>query len=843
MRSTISSFGRLLDRSPRFRRPSRIDPTRWTISQRLGLVVAALALPLNILVVAVIFNLASSSAELQKTGLLYSARSVAAGVDAHLGKYIAVANDLMRSPNLRLDDLGPFEQEARQALAGMPDAWVMVADLNGQQLLNTTPMAHKPLPVRAGYGLEKQREALATRSVIVAGVRHGTVVPDWIATVEAPVYKDDKPFRGLSIAISLPPLLDLLRAQEVPRNWRAGIFDAEGHVAARVPDNDLWIGKLVTESYRKVRHNEGVYEVTSVAGDPIVVGSARSKASGWSVGVAVPAAMLTADAWSTVRWAVILGGCVSLLSLLLAISVARSITQPIDAMRRNAVALVAGASPRFEPGTPEMGELWNAIERAVGDHRRSDAEISRLSEQLAAIVTSSRDAILSKTLEGIITSWNRSAQQMFGYSAQEIVGTSIRRLIAPDRQGEEDEILAKIGRGEAIENYETVRLHKSGRLIDVSVTISPVRDAQGKIFGASKFIRDVTERKRQERMLVESEQRASQIINTVNAFVGMMDNEGVLTEVNTRALDVSGMERDRILGRPIWEVPWWRASPDGPIRMRDITARCLAGETVRCDLEYMTGDGEVRWVDFQAAPILGGDGKVLAAVPSGVDITDRKRSEEQIRLLLLEVNHRSKNMLSLVLAIARHTAAVSRDDFVARFTERVQALSANQDLLVKNDWRGTGLRELVEVQLAHFADLIGKRICIEGPDLFLNAGASQGIGMALHELATNAGKYGALSNDRGRIDITWRISDERLSMRWVERDGPRAAPPARKGFGSTVLTSLAQMSVSGVVVLEYGESGLVWQIDCPAAKAIELSLAGALENGVKPFYEAPRLDS
>jgi len=133
--------------------------------------------------------------------------------------------------------------------------------------------------------------------------------------------------------------------------------------------------------------------------------------------------------------------------------------------------------------------------------------------------------------------------------------------------------------------------------------------------------------------------------------------------------------------------------------------------------------------------------------------------------------------------LAHQTAAKNPEDFVERFSERVQALSANQDLLVRNEWNGVEIAALVRAQLAHFADLIGSRIAVQGPKLRLNAASAQAIGLALHELATNAGKYGSLSTDRGRVDICWRTDGDALTMSWTERDGPPVSAPKRRGFG------------------------------------------------------------
>jgi two-component sensor histidine kinase len=146
-----------------------------------------------------------------------------------------------------------------------------------------------------------------------------------------------------------------------------------------------------------------------------------------------------------------------------------------------------------------------------------------------------------------------------------------------------------------------------------------------------------------------------------------------------------------------------------------------------------------------------------------VDIAERERHEEHIKLLMSEVNHRSRNMLAVVQAIARQTVATNLDDFVERFVARIQALAASQDLLVESEWKGVDLHQLARSQLGHLEDLVGNRIELRGPSLLVSASAAQTLSMALHELATNAAKYGALSNDRGRVEVSWSLEPEESS--------------------------------------------------------------------------------
>jgi two-component sensor histidine kinase/CheY-like chemotaxis protein len=202
-----------------------------------------------------------------------------------------------------------------------------------------------------------------------------------------------------------------------------------------------------------------------------------------------------------------------------------------------------------------------------------------------------------------------------------------------------------------------------------------------------------------------------------------------------------------------------------------------------------------------------------------------KLAEQQIRLLMTEVNHRSKNLLSVVMAIAQQTAASSPQEFVKRFSNRVQALAVNHDLLVKSQWRNIETSELISGQLAHFGDIVGRRILVGGPPLRLRSAAAQSIGMVVHELSTNAVKYGALSGDEGHIEIAWEIdgsgTEPVFLIRWTERNGPPIVAPTYRGFGTTVVTKMVEMSLDGETRLDYAPTGLTWKFACPLQNAME----------------------
>jgi two-component sensor histidine kinase len=218
---------------------------------------------------------------------------------------------------------------------------------------------------------------------------------------------------------------------------------------------------------------------------------------------------------------------------------------------------------------------------------------------------------------------------------------------------------------------------------------------------------------------------------------------------------------------------------------------------------------------------------IAGVVGTVQDITERKEREQKEHLLMQEINHRAKNMLGVVDAIARQTATKNPEDFTRCLSERVRALAANQDLLIRSQWKAVEIKDLVRAQLAPFAHLIGSRIAVHGPRLRLMPASAQAIGLALHELATNAGKYGALSTDKGRIDIRWGTDGDGLTMSWTERGGPPVSAPKQGGFGTVVTKAMAESSVDGAVDLDYAPSGLTWRLTCmrwsPVSKEIVLT--------------------
>jgi PAS domain S-box-containing protein len=265
----------------------------------------------------------------------------------------------------------------------------------------------------------------------------------------------------------------------------------------------------------------------------------------------------------------------------------------------------------------------------IAERRRNEEAALRL----AAIIESSDDAIVSKDLDGIITSWNYGAQRVFGYTAEEVVGKPITIVIPPDRHNEEAEILERLRSGERIESYETVRRHKDGRLIDFSVTVSPVKNANGRIIGASKIARDITERVRAEKALQESEARLSAILNQVPGAVGMFGHDGRFV---LRGGPLSVLWDEVIPSRDQASSRRWRGfDANGGVlpHSQYPGARALRGETVAPGLDFIhtADDGRETWIRVSATPFRDGVGRISGAVAILQNVDDEKRAEQRLR--------------------------------------------------------------------------------------------------------------------------------------------------------------------------------------------------------------------
>jgi PAS domain S-box-containing protein len=423
--------------------------------------------------------------------------------------------------------------------------------------------------------------------------------------------------------------------------------------------------------------------------------------------------------------------------------------------------------PHPEPLRDSQGRLVGAINMLVDiTESRRGAEVRNL---LASIVDSSEDAIVSKLLDGRITSWNAGAERMFGYTAEEAVGRHITMLIPPENWAEEDEILARLGRGERIEHFETMRVDKAGRPVHVAITISPIRDATGRIVGASKVARDISARREHEeeveRLNAQLQDRVRELQTLLNVLpigvfiahdpecrriTGNAAGAAMLRLASPEAnASKTASESERgALPFQVLRDGKEMADADLPMQRCARTGEVVAGE----ECEVVFEDGTRKNLYEFATPLLDGGGQVRGCVGAFVDITDRKHYEAQMRLVMAELNHRVKNTLAVVDATAQQTLRHTSDlqSFGVAFGSRLRALAQAHGLLTQTDWQGA---ELAGLALAELRPRVVQpdQVQLSGPAVVLRPNAALALHMVLHELSTNAAKYGALSTSGGSV--------------------------------------------------------------------------------------------
>lgn len=233
-----------------------------------------------------------------------------------------------------------------------------------------------------------------------------------------------------------------------------------------------------------------------------------------------------------------------------------------------------------------------------------------------------------------------------------------------------------------------------------------------------------------------------------------------------------------------------------------------------------TGDG-ARWYDIKIDPWRDDGGGIIGVNCVSVDITDRRQTTEHLRVLLRELAHRSKNLMAVIQSIASQTArgVPSVDQFVARFSGRLQSLARAHDIITEEEWRGATLHELARAQVALYADWPSSRVSVEGPHIFLSPNAAQHIGLALHELATNAIRYGALSGRGGHVEISWERSEgadgRGVTLYWKEYGGPAVTKPGPTSFGRLMLEEIVPAAVGGKAELNFYPEGVSYRLSAP----------------------------
>jgi PAS domain S-box-containing protein len=371
--------------------------------------------------------------------------------------------------------------------------------------------------------------------------------------------------------------------------------------------------------------------------------------------------------------------------------------------------------------------------------------------------------------------------------------------------------------GVPVEGAEAVVERPDGTRIFTMAHVSPIKDGDGRTVGTISCFHDVTELRSAQHGLRDSERSARELLDALPVAIYTTDVSGRITFYNKAAAELWGRRPE--LGIDFWCGSWKLFWPDGQPMKHEECPMALAlkeGKPIRgYEAVAERPDGTRFPFIPYPTPLRNAAGEMVGAVNMLVDISRRKTSEQRLELLSREVNHRAKNMLAVIQSIVRLSTTANTRAFADVLLGRITALGRAHNLLSENRWESAGLQRLIEEELAPFRQ--GEsRVRINGPRLALSAAAAQPISMVLHELATNAAKYGALSAPAGNVTIEWvRNPDGRIVLRWIEAGGPTVRAPTRQNFGLNVIGIVVRSQLGGTAQFDWRPEGLICTVEIP----------------------------
>jgi PAS domain S-box-containing protein len=414
--------------------------------------------------------------------------------------------------------------------------------------------------------------------------------------------------------------------------------------------------------------------------------------------------------------------------------------------------------------------------------------------------------------DGSILRVNQAELDLLGYTREEYVGRHIAEFHAD--KPVIDDILARLTRGEKLDKYGARLKAKDGSIKHVLIS-SNVHFRDGQFINTRCFTLDVTDLKKAETALRESDQRLRATHERAFAGIAEVDLQGRFLRANARFCEITGYSADELLNCGFGSITY----PEDVAPDMDNFAALVSGQTDTYQIEkrFLRKDGTTIWVAVSASIVRDDHGQPLYGLRIVQDITELKRSQARQKLLLDELNHRVKNMLATVQSVAMQTRrrATDLDGFTQAFEGRLMALNRAHELLTREIGTGVLLRDLLRETVAPYEAAAGERFRLRGPEIRLGSEVAVTLAMALHELTTNAAKYGALSTPHGCISIEWRSSaPDSLTIDWAETCGPPVVKPTRRGFGSDLIERGLARQSGGTAVLEFNKEGVRCHIAC-----------------------------
>jgi PAS domain S-box-containing protein len=450
---------------------------------------------------------------------------------------------------------------------------------------------------------------------------------------------------------------------------------------------------------------------------------------------------------------------------------------------------------------------------------RTRQELDLINDRFEKALTGSNITVFSQDCDLHYT-WIHNPR--FGFSPEDVLG-KLDQDVLPEEAAEEVTQLKRqvIETGESASTYLAVESEEAGTVF-FDLIVHPTRDHKGSVDGVLCTAIDMTEKNLYEIRLASL---AAQFSQANQRFENALDGSLITVFEQDRNLKYvhiinppPGTQEEQFIGKTDAEI----FEAEDQLKLVPVKQQVIeTGESRSLEIDVGV-DGTEKTYNVRLDPARNAEGDVVGVLGTAVDLTYKRENERQMHLVMRELTHRSKNLLAVIQAMARQTAARSDspETFVETFSARLQAMAASHDLLVSQSWYGADLKELVCAHLAQSIDPTSAQIEIDGAPLSISSDAAQNLGLALHELTTNAAKYGALSVVDGTLRVSWRVEAGQVTFNWEEAGGPEVTPPERNGFGRLLLEQLVGTSLDGTVSIDFRKEGVRCEIIFPAAQLV-----------------------
>ena len=789
------------------------SPKGRTLAQMLALLVLSILLPAAFLTGTLIWRVGGLDRENANQQALQLARSVAGNLDREIEGSIETLLALSTSPALLRGDFETFHRQSIETMAFRKQN-VYVKSIDGSQLMNTRVPWGGPLP--ALPPTEHDLEIIRTAQPAVSGLVIGAIINRWVVGLGVPVLVGAKVRYILAMSIETEHFRRIVAATPRGPGWIIAVSDRTGRLIARSEDQADYIGREMHPDVRSWSTGpEGVHRTSSLAGAEVMRGYKWSAQTGWLSAAFIPSEIIDAPLRNMWQFFVLFGVGLAAVALPLSYTLSQQITRPI--------AAATAAADRLGKAEPievvqsrllEANALLSAQANAATELRERTRALVENETRFRSVFEQSAVGFKQVARDGRLLGINDRLCKMLGYTREECLAEKFRVQTHAEDQTADLELVAKLQSGK-LPSYELEKrlITKSGDPIWVRVTASMVRDEDGQPLYRLSLVEDVTER----RMAREAAARLASIVQVSPDAMISTSLSGNIETWNPGAETLFGYSVNEVVGKPLSVI----ASADRMGEFKTNLAAALRGETVQIETIRAHKDGTLIEVSLSAVPITT-NGRITSISVTMEDIRERKRRENHILLLNRELAHRVKNTLAVIQSIANQTMRSTPDPekFRIAFQGRLQALAGANDLLMQTNWDGAEAKDFIEKQLGALMPRNSVQLHKEGPRVIIPSELSIPLGLALHELGTNAIKYGAWSVPGGQVRLHWAFKDseeegrQRLVFTWTEQGGPVVHAPQRSGFGTTLI----ERGVPGAnVERRFLPGGLVCVIDLELA--------------------------